>query len=221
MKRLLTFTLIELLVVIAIIAILASMLLPSLQQAKDRAKQISCTGNMKQIAMGVIMYTGDNDDALVYTQWHNEPSITFPYKDVTGSSITATWRPYHYGVYQYVGDVHVFACPSQSTTSRPVIDYQYGYNYTLTNYFKKLTSVDTPTSYLLGGDATWYFWDTYSNYARIARRHNSLTMCNFYMPDGHAESFKKETIFYSSPRERHSPNCGTWYKSGSAAAATD
>ncbi|MFA5206154.1 MAG: type II secretion system protein, partial [Lentisphaeria bacterium] len=53
MKR---FTLIELLVVIAIIAILASLLLPSLGKAKEQARTVQCLGNLKSVGLGMVMF---------------------------------------------------------------------------------------------------------------------------------------------------------------------
>jgi len=71
------FTLIELLVVIGIIAILASMLLPALGQAKDRAKEIGCISNQHQVLMSLRMYADDMEHGYPWVSYDTQPNYKY------------------------------------------------------------------------------------------------------------------------------------------------
>ena len=77
MKNQKTFTLIELLVVIGIIAVLAGMLLPALNKARDTAKAIACTSNMKQCGLAYLQYAGDFNDMCPPAYEYSAPNLTW------------------------------------------------------------------------------------------------------------------------------------------------
>ncbi len=113
MKRHAHFTLIELLVVIAIIAILASMLLPALNQARDRAKEVKCTGNQKQVIAAQVMYAADSNGRMVISTMGRPFSEALTGVKFNGGPNWDYTRNANFASYISPGSKKVFTCPYQ------------------------------------------------------------------------------------------------------------
>ncbi|HEY3328622.1 MAG TPA: DUF1559 domain-containing protein [Capsulimonadaceae bacterium] len=105
------FTLIELLVVIAIIAILAAILFPVFAKAREKARQTSCTSDVKQLGLAFLQYQQDYDEL-----WPG------------GANIYHTGNGWAGQVYPYVKSLGVFVCPSDTSLGGAVSSYGYNGN---------------------------------------------------------------------------------------------
>lgn len=105
------FTLIELLVVIAIIAILAAILFPVFAQAKSAAKKTSCLSNNKQISLGPVMYSADNDDIMPYDTGGDPGNTYYGQTYVNGALDSNAPTNWVRSIYPYVKNYGVYACP--------------------------------------------------------------------------------------------------------------
>jgi prepilin-type processing-associated H-X9-DG protein/prepilin-type N-terminal cleavage/methylation domain-containing protein len=196
------FTLIELLIVIAIIAILASMLLPALRNARASAKRIQCASNLKSMGAGFQIYTDDNNGFLV------------DINSVTGSN--------HYW-YQKIGEIiypnidgiadtasgsYIFRCPDKKTENGYLEYISYGMNCWQPNrifgtsdptnqYPYKVSRVKTPSQTMLCMDSFGrdrVFPDSMGasyaelNVKSLTNRHSDG--CNALFFDGHADYVK-------------------------------
>lgn len=130
------FTLVELLVVIGIIAVLISMLLPALDQARQQSLQVQCSSNMRQCGMAMMIYADQNNGVLfpdnlgwgntnVYLNAPNDQSVWSP----PGSSADGVlkfpdqWQQYHYNVWTVpvfgIWNPPVMTCPTDNTDPPP------------------------------------------------------------------------------------------------------
>ena len=172
------FTLIELLVVIAIIAILAAILYPVFASAREKARQISCMNNLKQLGTSASLYVQDYDESypaydLTSTDWGSGP--WGPSGQTLANNRSASrWIPQ---LLAYVRSPRIFACPSDADRTRnenggtwsTPFAVSYGPNTLFFNpggrlggplHSVSLASVDQPTEkYFLGDCSTAYGFD--------------------------------------------------------------
>ena len=210
------FTLIELLVVIAIIAILAAILFPVFARAREKARQASCSSNLKQLMLGHMMYTQDYDEKFIY--WTTGEGDAHPESN-------AWWA----AVYPYVKNVELYYCPSVGGSN---VDYATGH-YHNTHFWKSpswMYGMNPNVQYRAGGlsqgvirypselivladschgmGETWRMtfpdapgsWSSSPNKCTVAQernpdhaRHNGG--CNFGYADGHVKWGKSTDVY--------------------------
>ncbi len=122
------FTLIELLVVIAIIAILAAILFPVFAQAREKARQITCASNLRQLGLATLMYAQDYDETYL-------PYIADPCPGGVcnqywfGLHTAAGWDKTHGLLYPYIKNTQVQRCPDWTGVNKFGDGNGYGYNW--------------------------------------------------------------------------------------------
>jgi prepilin-type N-terminal cleavage/methylation domain-containing protein/prepilin-type processing-associated H-X9-DG protein len=179
------FTLIELLIVIAIIAILASMLLPALNKAREKAKTITCMNRLKQQGTAHAMYVNDSDGVIVYSGSNVSSQIKTTIfwftslKPYLGLNYCPNWSD------PYLKVSKTFMCPAEERESavggnsieniRDIVNCHYTMNRRASG--KKMAKMRNPGSSIIFADG--YFWPFMFVYLNAASNMNEALFVNF------------------------------------------
>jgi prepilin-type N-terminal cleavage/methylation domain-containing protein/prepilin-type processing-associated H-X9-DG protein len=194
MRRISGFTLIELLVVIAIIAILAAILFPVFAKAREKARQTSCLSNVKQIGLGLLMYTQDYDEITP-----------------NGGAYTVLTQP-------YIKNWQIYDCPSHKDLAYPCpcpsnmrARCRYALNYGGGAYSsRRWPGMNNGTMIAMVSDPAGTFWVCDGRCDRVNPADNTLDWTyyhddplwegrhndggNFLQVDGHAKWYGVNTV---------------------------
>ncbi len=206
------FTLIELLVVIAIIAILAAILFPVFAQARESARQTSCTNNQKQVALAVLQYVNDYDETFPPSAYFSAThlvaiyDIVAPYIKNTDVFVCPSYRP---GV-DWIQRVQNAGSPRPALGTFRYVGYipnlgLFGENFcpvvAKRTPVNKMAVVESPVNTIMLSDG--YLKDRapleYFNFLAWAR-HKEGVVINFV--DGHAKWWKWNAVKNIAPREQ-------------------